>query len=223
MNRMAHFTGRAAPSSGVAEKKLQTRIALTTVLAGLILLSGCWTYSVHPLAEKDDQHLAYDPLLEGSWQPGDSDCSKIVIAGDSKAQEYTVTFIDLQNGHNCTGTEPGIRFAARLVQLGPDRFLDAVPKGDTVGFGSLPTHSVLKVFLNIDSLALVPLSDSWLCGASEAEQVNLGECLDGDFVLTAHTGVLQEFVKSHADDEGVFPQPSEDDTWHRERKSGDSE
>src|SRR5690348_12261662 len=166
MNWIAHFAAWAAASTGLAEMKLQTRIGVTTILAGLILLTGCWTYSVHPLAENDDQHLAYDPLLEGSWQPGDSDCSKIVIAGDSKGQEYTVTFIDLQNGHDCNVNEPGTRFAARLVQLGPDRFLDAVPKGDTVGFGSLPTHSVFKVFLNADSLALVPLSDSWLCGAS---------------------------------------------------------
>jgi hypothetical protein len=221
MNWITHFTAWVAASIAVAEMKLQTKIGLTIILAGLILLPGCWTYSLHPLSENDDQHLAYDPLLEGVWQPGDSDCSKIVIAGDSKAQQYTVTLIDLEKSPKCNGTEPGIRFATRLVQLGADRFLDVVPSGDAAGIGALPAHSVFKVFLNADSLALVPLSDSWLCGTSEAEQANLGECLDGDFVLTAHTDVLQEFVKNHADDGGVFPEPSADDTWHRERKLGD--
>ena len=223
MNWITRFTAWVAGSIAVAKMKRQTKIGLAAMFAGLILLPGCWTYSVHPLFENGDPHLTFDPLLEGSWHAGDDDCSKIVISGDSKAQEYTVTFMDLPNGHNCNGNESGIRFAARLVQLGPDRFLDAVPNGDTVGMGSVPTHSFLKVFLNADSLALVPLSDSWLCGTSEAERAGLGECLDGDFVLTAHTDVLQDFVKSHANDEGVFPEPSEDDTWHRERKSGGSE
>jgi len=200
----------------------QTNAGLTAILASVVLLSGCWTYSVHPLFENGDQYLTYDPLLEGSWQAGDDDCSKIVISGDSRTEEYTITFIDSQNGHDCNGNEPGIRFAARLVQLGPERFLDAVPHGDAVGIGSLRTHSVFKVFLNADSLVLVPLSDSWLCHTSEAEQANLGECLDGDFLLTAHTDVLQNFVKSHAEDDGVFPKPSEDDWWHRETASGAS-
>jgi hypothetical protein len=203
--------------------KLQTKIGLIAIFAGLILLPGCWTYSVHPLFENDDQHLIYDPLLEGIWQTGDSDCSKVVISGDSKAQQYTVTLVDLQKGSSHNGNEPGIRFAARLVQLGAVRFLDTVPSEDAAGVGALPAHSIFKVFLNADSLALVPLSDSWLCSASEAEQASLGECLDGDFLLTAHTDVLQDFVKNHADDESVFPEPSDDDAWHRERKSNDSE
>ena len=173
---------------------------------------------MHPLAENDDQHLTYDPLLEGAWLSGDSDGSKIVITGDSKAQGYAITFIDLEKAPKGNGNEPGTRFGARLVQLGADRFLDVVPSGDAVAIGALPAHSVLKVFLTADSLALVPLSDSWLCGTSEAEQANLGECLDGDFVLTAHADVLQDFVKNHSDDEDVFPEPSEDDRWHRERK-----
>jgi len=222
MNWMAHFTAWAAASSGVAEMKLRERLALTTVLAGLILLSGCWTYSVHPLAEKHDQYLAYDPLLEGVWQTRDNHCSKIVIAGDSKAQQYTATLIDLANDAQCDGTEHGVQFSAQLVQLGTERFLDAVASGDAGEIGALRAHSILKVFLSADSLALVPLSDSWLCGASKAEQAKLGECVNGDFVMTVHTDVLQEFVKTHAADLGVFPEPSADDTLPRERKSGDS-
>lgn len=201
--------------------KLRTRIGLTTILAGLILWPGCWTYSVHPLSEDDDRHLIYDPLLTGIWQT--SDRSKIMISGDSNAQQYTVTFTDLQEGPKHNSNEPDMRFSARLVQLGAVRFLDAVPNADAAGMGALPTHSIFKVFLTADSLALAPLSDSWLCGTSEAEQAILGECSNGDFVLTAHTDVLQDFVNNHADDEGVFPEPSEDDTWHRERKSEDSE
>src|SRR5215831_9508432 len=122
--------------------KLRTRIGLITTFAGLILWPGCWTYSVHPLSENDDQHLTYDPLLEGTWQTSDSDRSKVVISGDSKAQQYTITFIDLQEGSKHNGNEPDFRFTARLVQLGAVRFLDAVPNGDAAGIGALPTHSI---------------------------------------------------------------------------------
>jgi hypothetical protein len=222
MNWITHFTASVAASIAADETKLQTKLGLIAILACLISLPGCWTYSVHPLAENDDQHLAYDPLLEGVWHSGDSEDSKIVISGDSKVQGYTITLIDLDKGSKANGNELDIRFGARLVQLGGDRFLDIVPSGDAAGIGALPAHSVFKVFLNADSLALVPLNDSWLCGTLEAEQANLGECLDGDFLLTAHTDVLQDFVKNHSDDEDVFPEPSDEDRWQRERKLGDS-
>jgi len=222
MNWMAHFTAWAAGSIAIAKMKRQTKIGLTTIFAGLIFLPGCWTYSVHPLAEKDDPHLTYDPLLEGVWQSRDNHCGKIVIAGDSKAQEYTVTLFDLENDAQCDGTESGVRFSARLVQLGTERFLDAVASGDAADIGAQRAHSILKVLLNVDSLDLVPLSDSWFCDASKSEQAKLGECVNGDFMMTMHTDVLQEFVKNHADDVGIFPEPNVDDTLHRERKSGDS-
>lgn len=221
MNWIKRFTAWVAGSI-VTKMKRQTRIGLASIFAGLILLPGCWTYSVHPLSESDDQHLTYDPLLEGIWRPSDGDSGRIVISGNSKAREYTLTLLDLQNGPN-SKDEPVIRFSARLVQFGAGRFLDAVPNGDATGIGALPTHSIFKLSLSDDSLALVPVSDSWLCDASEAEQSHLGECLDDGFLLTAQTDVLQEFVKSHVDDEGVFPEPSEDEMWHRERKSGGSQ
>jgi hypothetical protein len=205
-----------------AQSSTRLKIGLLTVFAVLITLPACWTYSLHPLY--DDAHLTYDPLLEGTWlgKAKDDDCPqcRLVSTGDSKTQNYTIVLIDLDKTHS--RTEPDLRFEAHLVQLGQERFLDAVADGEGAGIGTLIAHNVFKVLLDANSLVLIPLNDDWLCSASEAEQKPLGECVNGGFVLTAHTDVIQDFVRSHANDAGVFPDPGEDDGWLHERRSGES-
>jgi hypothetical protein len=88
--------------------------------------------------------------------------------------------------------------------------------------GTIAAHNIFKITAEGDSLSLVAPSDDWLCHASEADQARLGECMDGDFALTAATEVLQDFVQNHAEDEGVFASPGDDDEWHRAGKPGDS-
>jgi len=194
----------------------QKTMSLMLALAGLAFLPGCWTYSLHSLYRDDDPRLAYDSTLTGTWENRNSDC--LVIAGDSKTQQYTLQLFDKGSEIKCrcaSTDSAGIRYAGNLVQLGPARFLDVVPGGDAVGMGTIPAHSIFKIVFDHDSLFLVPLSDSWLCSAPEAEQYRLGECIDGDFLLTASSDVLQDFVQNHADDDGVFPTLDGDATWHR--------
>jgi hypothetical protein len=199
-------------------------MSLMLAIAALAFLPGCWTYSLHSLYRDDDPRLAYDPTLTGTWENRNSDCqtSQLVIAGDSKSQHYTLQLFDKGEieCHSASNDSAGIRYAGNLVQLGTARFLDVVPGGDAAGMGAIPAHSILKIVVEHDSLFLVPVSDSWLCSAPEAEQYRLGECIDGDFVLTASSDVLQDFVQSHADDDGVFPTLDGDATWHRAGKSG---
>ena len=201
-------------------------VLLTAMLVTLAVLPACWTYSLHPLYDDDDQHLTYDPALEGAWQQTGNECQtcRLLITGDSKAQQYTLQLIELHDTKcNCgSGDVPEIKFEGRVVQLGAHRFLDAVPKGDAAAMGTIPAHNIFRITAEGDSLSLVAPSDDWLCHASEAEQPRLGECMDGDFALTAATEVLQDFVQNHAEDEGVFPSPGDDDEWHRAGKAGDS-
>ena len=199
-------------------------MSLMLATAALAFLPGCWTYSLHSLYRDDDPRLAYDPTLTGTWENRDSDCqtSQLVIAGDSKSRQYTLELPD-KGGikcHSASNDPAGIRYAGNLVQLGTARFLDVVPGGDAAGMGAIPAHSIFKIVVEHDSLLLVPVSDSWLCSAPQAEQYRLGECIDGDFVLTASSDVLQDFVQSHADDDGVFPTLDGEATWHRAGKSG---
>jgi hypothetical protein len=64
-------------------------VLLTAMLVSLAVLPACWTYSLHPLYEDDDQHLTYDPALEGRWQQTGNECQtcRLFITGDSKAQQ----------------------------------------------------------------------------------------------------------------------------------------
>jgi hypothetical protein len=200
-------------------------VGLLAVLLSLAILPACWTGSLHALYEHDDQHLTYDPALEGTWQQIGNECQtcRLLITGDSKAQQYTLQLIDLHDTKcNCgSGDGPEIKFEGRLVQLGTQRFLDAFPQGD-ISMGAIPAHNIFKITVEGDSLSMVAPSDDWLCDASEVEQARLGECRNRDFVLTAATELLQDFMQNHAEDEGVFPSPSEDDDWHRAGKPGDS-
>ena len=202
----------------------QKNMSLTLATAALAFLPGCWTYSLHSLYRDDDPRLAYDPTLAGTWENRNTDCqtSQLVIAGDSKSQQYTLELSDKGEikCHSTSNNPAGILYAGNLVQLGTARFLDVVPGGDAAGMGAIPAHSIFKIVVEHDSLLLVPVSDSWLCSAPQAEQYRLGECIDGDFVLTASSDVLQDFVQSHADDDGVFPTLDGDTTWHRAGKSG---
>jgi len=202
----------------------QKNMSLMLATAALAFLPGCWTYSLHSLYRDDDPRLAYDPTLAGTWENRNTDCqtSQLVIAGDSKSQQYTLELSDKGEikCHSTSNNPAGILYAGNLVQLGTARFLDVVPGGDAAGMGAIPAHSIFKIVVEHDSLLLVPVSDSWLCSAPQAEQYRLGECIDGDFVLTASSDVLQDLVQSHADDDGVFPTLDGDTTWHRAGKSG---
>jgi hypothetical protein len=198
----------------------QKNISLMLAIVALAFLPGCWTYSLHSLCRDDDPGLAYDPTLTGTWENKNS---QLVIAGDSKTQQYTLQLSDKDEikCHCAANDSAGIPYAGNLAQLGTARFLDVVPGGDAAGMGAIPAHSIFKIVIEDDSLFLVPLSDSWLCSAPEAEQDRLGECIDrSDFVLTASSDVLQDFVQNHADDDGVFPTVDGDAAWHRAGKSG---
>jgi len=67
-------------------------MSLMLALAALAFLPGCWTYSLHSLYRDDDPRLTYDPTLTGTWENRNSDC--LVIAGDSKTQQYTLQLFD---------------------------------------------------------------------------------------------------------------------------------
>jgi hypothetical protein len=197
------------------------RIWLFIALAALSALSGCWTFSLHPLYGDDDPNLAYDPALEGTWKSESSE--SISITGDSNSQTYQLEWV---RANSSDATRPdndfGFTYSGRLIQLGAERFLDAVPKGDGIA-GAIPAHNIFKVSVHGDALVLSPLNVDWLCSAAQADQAALGQCIDGDFILTAPTDVLQEFVREHSDDEQVFPEMDDSDAFLRVAKPGSAE
>jgi len=189
-------------------------VKLLIIVAVLITFPACWTYSLHPIAEDNDPHLIYDPALEGNWRSSDNQSEPVlIVTGDAKLLTYSLQLVKASE----TGVHddaPDVRFDAKMVQLGANRFLDALPQGDAQGLGSLPAHNILKVTLTHDSLALILPSEDWLCNQA---RLKLGECTNGDFLLTAPTDILQGFLQKHGSDDDLFPKPSDSDgdIFHR--------
>ena len=191
------------------------RVFVAIAVAALLVLSGCWTYSLHPLYRDDDPALIYEPALEGTWKSGHDDLL-LIITGDSKSQEYTLRLVngDKSKSGSVADDPFDLVYSARLVQLAAVRFLDAMPQGNGIP-GAMAAHSVFRVTMQDGALFLSPLGVDGLCSAPEAEQAVLGQCIHGDFILTAPTDVLQDFVRDHSDDEGLFPTMDDDDSFHR--------
>lgn len=190
---------------------------LLIAILALLVLPGCWTTSLHALYENDDPHLTYDPAMIGTWQ-ADAE-SPVVITGDSKGGDYTLEYRDEDGRYVYEG---------RLVQLGSYRFLDVVPtasygasgNNQEVEPGYFPMHSILRVTLENDSLALTAPDDTRLCTAAQENKLTVGDCVDGNFVFTARTAVLQGFLLEHADDLEIFPRTKPDAALHRVVQQG---
>lgn len=192
-------------------------VKLLVIATVLTAFPACWTYSLHPIAEENDPHLVYDPALEGTWQAGNAqDDTRMIVTGDPKLLSYSLR-LARSSEINVHDNDPDIRFDAKMIQLGANRFLDALPQGDAQGLGSFPAHNILKVTLNHDSLALVLPSEGWLCNATH---LKLGECTNGDFLLTASTDILQGFLQKHGSDSELFSKPSDDEVFHRVPEPG---
>jgi len=192
--------------------RINRGVTLLVIAAALTLLPACWTYSLHPIAEENDPHLIYDPALEGTWQVGSGQNDPtLIVTGDPKLLTYSLRLVKTSETivHD---DAPDVRFDAKMVQLGANRFLDALPQGDAQGLGSFPAHNILKVTLNHDLLALILPSEDWLCNAT---RLKLGECTNGDYLLTAPTDILQAFLQKHGSDNDLFPNPSDGDRFHR--------
>jgi hypothetical protein len=194
--------------------QLSRKIKLLAISVILSVFPACWTYSLHPLAEDNDPHLIYDPALEGNWQSADRSTPMLIISGDAKSLSYALQFVRRPDTDcHCSSEDvPDLHFDARLVQLGPTRFLDAVPRGDAQGIGALPTHTIFKVIGLPESLSFSALNDDWLCNQTRPK---LGECINGDFLLSAPTNVLQDFLQKHATDKELFRESGADDLLHR--------
>ncbi len=188
-------------------------LALVITLLSLAILPACWTSSLHALYDDGDQHLTYDPALVGVWQ-GQTD-SPIAITGNPTADSYTLETSD-EDGRYVYG--------GRLVQLGSYRFLDVVPsvsydkagKSQEIEPGYFQAHSILKVILEGDSLFLMAPNDGRLCAAAKENKLTLGDCVDGDFMFTARTPVLQDYFLKHADDLEIFDKRDPDSVLHRQ-------
>ncbi len=130
-----------------------TWIAL--VFAWLLVPSGCWVTSIHPLYEDDfssqDPDVVSDQSLIGSWmEVGGKHC-----AADDRSQGRSLrSAIDGQGGRGAATPVSPSHSRARLVKLDAYCFLDISPMAEDVCDMCIARHNILLAEFDKTSLTV---------------------------------------------------------------------
>jgi len=170
-------------------------IFLTTVL-----LAGCIP-SLHPLYT--EKELVFEEGLLGSWCENETDKTnswQFERAGE-KAYKLIYTDSDGEKGP----------FEVHLVKLDDMLFLDLYPAEVEIKASKfykmhlLPAHTFMKIEAMDPNLQMSMMDPEKMKKMLEADPNLLKhEIENNNPVLTASTAELQEFMKKHANDEGLF-------------------
>jgi cytochrome c biogenesis protein ResB len=121
------------------------RRAATLALA-LLCAPGCLVLSLQPAY--DDETIAWNPELVGSWIDADDKVTMEVERGEWKS--YRIRFAHPIESATVT---------AYLTAIGDEHFIDIMPaRGEDRGSLLVPVHAVVHVRLDADRLELTPLS-----------------------------------------------------------------
>ena len=177
-----------------------------TLLAGL-LLSGCWTISVHPLYSEET--LIFDEQLLGTWTNEEATAEFTQASG----KRYRIRYSEKN--------ESSI-LEAGLVQLGEQRYLDVYPPRDAepdsaVAVHRLSAHSFWKVSVKGDQMRLRPMDFNWLSDLISQDPKAIASVrVEKDLILlTATTAQLQEFVRRHSEPAFKSDEDADWQLWRR--------
>jgi hypothetical protein len=183
------------------------------ILVVLLMLSGCWVYSVEPLYEAKlshpDPELAFESSITGAWLHTDKDNGCIwTLSVTAEQQVYDLTMTPASTCQD----EKITKYEGHLLKLGNHRFLDVAPNSGVVCDLCLPLHSFFLISQENDTLELMPLSEEWLRTAIAQQKVALAHLADddrlrevsNDLILTASSKDLKAFVLKYADDKAAF-------------------
>lgn len=134
----------------------------------LLCAPGCLVLSLHPAY--DDETIAWEPSLAGSWLAADDKVTLEVERGEWKS--YRIEYVHPIETAVVTGY---------LTAIGDDRYLDVMPaRGEDRGSFLVPVHAVLRVRLEDDRLELTPLSYDWFDDRLRARQPIAGLGVETD-------------------------------------------
>ena len=179
-------------------------------LALLCTLEGCLVLSLHPAY--DDDSIAWNPDLIGSWRDAD-DASTLTISA-AEWRSYRVEYEHPSEKGALTGY---------LTIVGDDRYLDVTPvRGEDRGSFLLPVHCVLRVALDGDTLTLTPLAYDVLAArlrSGRAAAPGLAAVLDDkqNVLITAPTAQLRAWLRSTPDGSSVWGAAATFVRAHRQR------
>jgi len=176
---------------------MKTRLLLFLISACL-LLSGCPSFSSHPLYTEED--AVVEPALEGTWNAGPDDNVEFHFqkAGE---HEYSLAI-------SYPNSKVSQNYEVHLVRLGGQLFMDLIFKDQTVDgtkldnpIGVVPEHVIVKIRISGDDLAYATLEDDAIRNQGITESAPLDyQMADGSLLVTAQTGALQRYISAHAED-----------------------
>ncbi len=189
----------------------------------LLVMSGCWALSVHPLYTEKD--LVADPMLVGQWYaPEEQDQLWIFEQAGEQAYRLTIVGDEIETQLKdavkkktrlsvTIDPEKDAIFDAHLVKLGKYTFLDFYPEepdnaNELLMSHLIPAHSFARVSIEENILALSFFNPEWLKkGLADGTLAIKHEEGEDVLILTAGTEELQKFILEHVDE--AFEPPQE--------------
>lgn len=190
--------------------RLRTLLALVAI--GLFV-TGC-VPSLHPLYSEKD--LVFDLALEGTWIEAEGKNTWALKASGENAYELTYTEYSQAPGssaENAAGN-PG-KFEVHLARLGRFLFLDLYPeepniKNDFYQGHLIRSHTFGRIWIEDKVIRIAMLDPDWFEKMEKEKKLHIAcEHVSGNFILTASTEKLQEFLLAYAEDSKAFGDPTE--------------
>ena len=177
---------------------LRRVVVCAVVAAVLIPLSGCWVFSVYPLAGPTDD-LVFDRFLTGSWWNAQNKCTvSFTRVPDERA--YRVVYITAKDSsEGCwLGQGETASFEGKVVELGGARFLDVVPADVPLRYHMVLAHSFYRIKFDVNSLTITPMNYQAMEALMQGEKLRGVARSDNIMVVTADTKELRELVRQNA-------------------------
>lgn len=193
------------------ERTIVKKQTITALIAGSLLLTGCFVTSVHPYFTAKD--LVYEPSLVGQWTNTDQADEQWTFQKDG-SDAYKLTYVSSGKTN---------LVSAHLFKLNGQSFFDlfsADPECEVVP-PPIPSHFLLRVIQITPTLRMAPMNNDWLKSVLVKDSKVLRHELIGEkpddrrVVLVAETAELQQFLRSHLNAEDAWK-----DTFSLKRTDG---
>jgi hypothetical protein len=188
--------------SALVRSRVSARIvAIGSVFACLILLSGCPVKSLNGLDEvSNDPDMVYDARLVGTWPDVHEKCtSTLTITAHEKV--YSWQLVDCESSKKTS-------YEARLFKLDQHYFLDMTVPSEEVCDLCIGIHLIYLVQFEKDSVALAPLDYDWFKTTAQKKRLHLTTLPDDPGTITSSPKDLKAFCRRYADNKEAFkPDP----------------
>jgi hypothetical protein len=188
---------------------MKSLLALCVAAALALLVGGCTTPSLNPLATPET--VVTDQDLVGTWiDPESMDETYVVTTSGKDAYELKCIPKDT--------SKRTLEFSFQICRLADTRFIDLTvtkASGDELNdkYGSVvvPAHVFMKMRRERDQLTVWMIKDEWLKDGLKSGEVKLAHATlkePGDdkesYVLSGSTSELQLFFRNNVDNEELF-------------------